>query len=138
MNNKIIEIAKTYIGTPWMHQGRMKKIGVDCAGLVVCVLKEFGYNVNFDVKGYNRIPEGVNLKNIAREFFDEVKFDEIKDGDILLFNILGNPQHIAFYLKENDIDYIIHSYGDPSINKVVQSRLDSKWRERICGIFRIK
>ena len=37
----IIAAARAWLGVPWRHQGRTRQ-GVDCAGLVVLVGREFG------------------------------------------------------------------------------------------------
>ena len=133
----IIVIAKTYLGTPWKHQGRLKHKGIDCAGYIVKVMEELGLDISFDLQGYERIPDGQKLAQIAHDNGKEVLLKDIKDGDVILFNILGNPQHLAFYYQENGINYILHAYGDKSVNKVVAMRLDSKWKNRICGVYRI-
>lgn len=44
----IIVIAKTYLGTPWKHQGgRLKHKGIDCAGYIVKVMEELGLDISF-------------------------------------------------------------------------------------------
>lgn len=133
----IIKIAKTYLGTPWKHQGRVKGRGIDCAGYIVEVMKELCLDTSFDLEGYERIPDGQKLAEIANNNGKSVLLKDIKDGDVILFNVLGNPQHLAFYYSENGIDYMLHAYGDKSVNKVVAMRLDTKWKNRICGVYRI-
>ena len=133
----IIKIAKTYLGTPWKHQGRVKGRGIDCAGYIVEVMKELGLDTSFDLEGYERIPDGQKLAEIANNNGKNILLKDIQDGDVILFNVLGNPQHLAFYYKENDIDYMLHAYGDKSVNKVVAMRLDTKWKNRICGVYRL-
>lgn len=134
----IIKIAKTYLDTPWKHQGRVKKVGIDCAGLIVKVMEELGLDISFDLIAYERIPDGLKLAQLCNENGKQKTFNEVEDGDVLLFNVLGNPQHLGFYVKENGIDYFIHAYGDKSVNKVCIMRLDSKWKNRLCGIYKIK
>ncbi len=36
----IVDVAKTYIGTPFHHLGRIKDVGIDCVGIIICVAKE--------------------------------------------------------------------------------------------------
>lgn len=38
---QIVEEARSYLGTKWLHQGRTRD-GVDCAGLVACVGNALG------------------------------------------------------------------------------------------------
>ncbi len=38
-----VRVARSYIGTPFHHQGRLPGVGLDCAGVIVCALAECGY-----------------------------------------------------------------------------------------------
>ncbi len=40
MQNELIATARSYIGTRFHHQGRLKGKGIDCLGLLVCVAQE--------------------------------------------------------------------------------------------------
>ena len=33
----VVAEARRWLGTPWRHQARLRGVGVDCGGLVVCV-----------------------------------------------------------------------------------------------------
>ncbi len=33
----VVRTARTWLGTPYHHQGRLKGVGVDCAGLLIGV-----------------------------------------------------------------------------------------------------
>jgi cell wall-associated NlpC family hydrolase len=39
---EIIAEARTWLKTPWRHQGRLKGIGCDCVGHIVCVPRALG------------------------------------------------------------------------------------------------
>ncbi|MBL0320066.1 MAG: hypothetical protein IPP74_12385 [Alphaproteobacteria bacterium] len=41
-NQKIISQARTWLGTPFHHQARLKGKGCDCLGLIVGVADELG------------------------------------------------------------------------------------------------
>ncbi len=43
-DSDIIRTARSYIGTPFHHHGRLKNIGVDCLGLLIGVAKELNLN----------------------------------------------------------------------------------------------
>lgn len=135
--HEVIKIAKTYLGTPWKHQGRLKKYGIDCAGYIIEVMRELGLDVSFDIAGYERVPDGQKLAEVAHKNTKAILLKDVQDGDVLLFSVLGNPQHLAFYYQENGVDYMLHAYGDKSVNKVVAMRLDTKWKNRIVGVYRL-
>ena len=35
-----VRVARTYIDTPFQHMGRLPGVGLDCAGVLVCVARE--------------------------------------------------------------------------------------------------
>lgn len=50
---ELIKSLLTFIDTlTHKHQGRLKGIGIDCAGLIVEVIKEVGLDASFDLKGW--------------------------------------------------------------------------------------
>lgn len=55
-------------------------------------------------------------------------------GDLALFAIEGNPQHVGLLTDYEGGLGVIHSYA-PS-RKVVEHRLDKKWQQRIVKVFR--
>jgi hypothetical protein len=141
---EIIVQARTWLGTPFHHQGRVKHVGVDCIGLIVCVIDELGLSdkngqclSNYDATGYSRTPDGFTLKNKLDTHLQPVPIEEIAPGDILLFRFHKNPQHVAFVTDRNDGDFsILHCYS--TSNYVVEHRLDDKWKKLIVAAYRIK
>lgn len=45
MRNDIVQIARTWLGTPFRFAARVKGVGVDCGGLIVCVMAEVGIQI---------------------------------------------------------------------------------------------
>lgn len=135
---EIVKIFREYEGTPYINQGRLKNHGVDCLGLIMNVSKECGFEIGEDRKDYNSTPDGIEMSAELNKRFDQISFDEIQDGDIILFRFLKNPQHLAFYFNHEGIDYMTHSYGETNTMKVVSHRLDSVWKKRISAVFRFK
>jgi len=133
IRNDIINEAKKYLNTPFLHQGRNKN-GLDCLGLILIVLK----NLNLydkEHKDYSFDVDGNSFYSKLKSNLREIPYNELKNGDIILFNIAGNPQHVGFYYKENNREMIIHSYN--SIGKVVTHELSFKWKRRIYSCFTI-
>lgn len=138
----VIKVALTYVNTPYHHLGRLKGVGIDCAGVIVETMKELGLDTSFDMKAYQRVADGLKLAQLCHNYaimkpIKDGHYD-FEDGDIILFNFVGNPQHLGFYYNNNGMDYFIHAYNDPLVNKVIKQRLDSKWKKRISGVFKIK
>jgi hypothetical protein len=60
-SEQILAAARSWLGTPWRHQGRLKGVAVDCGGLIIGVGKELGL-LDFDIRAYGRIPDGQQLR----------------------------------------------------------------------------
>lgn len=130
----IVEEAKTWLGTPFHHQGRVKGAGCDCAGLVVGVAKNLKYQVN-DVTNYAHSPDSFVFQQTVETHLDKIDFKEVKKGDLLIFSFLTEPQHIAIITDIEPI-YIIHSYS--KARKVVEHILDDSWKEKCRGAYRFR
>ena len=141
---QIIAQARTWLGTPFHHQGRVKHVGVDCIGLIVCVIDELGLSdengqrlASYDSTGYSRTPDGFTLKSKLDSHLQPISIEEIAPGDILLFRFNKNPQHVGFVTDRSDGDLsILHCYS--TSNYVVEHRLDDKWRKLIVAAYRFK
>lgn len=129
-----VEKARTYIGTPFKHQGRLPGIGLDCAGTVVCALRESGVEVT-DVPAYGRIPaNGLFLKMVA-DRCDKVQLENVQVGDFCMFAFSNDPQHIAIVSSLEPL-MLIHAYSE--VGKVVENSMDYAWLKRLRGCYRLK
>ncbi len=164
MSAAIYSQAKTWLGTRFVHQGRLKKGtagqfdkgGVDCLGLLMGVALELGLKsrngnslINYDNLEYSMIPDGLKLKGSLAEHLHQVSFwqdasaiampvnvlEQINCGDILLFKLDGNPQHLAIAGREGESPTIIHAYLEAK--KVVINSLAPPWTERLQGVYRL-
>jgi Cell wall-associated hydrolases (invasion-associated proteins) len=50
---RIVEIARSWLGTPYHHQACLKGVGVDCAQLLVGVYQEFDPTVYANIPAYS-------------------------------------------------------------------------------------
>ncbi|MCY1333619.1 putative phage cell wall peptidase, NlpC/P60 family [compost metagenome] len=129
----IIATARTMLKTPFRHQGRIPGLGLDCAGLLVCVCQALGLTIE-DVQGYGRNPfNGLLEQAIRRQpFLREVPKAELQPGDVLLMRFTQAPQHIALVTDAG----IIHAYEHSGA--VVEHRLAEVWKARITHCFRFE
>ena len=86
---KVAEIAKLWLGTPYHHMGRIKGVGVDCAMLPAEVYSAVGLIPRFEV-GYYPM-DWAQHRNEER-FMGQVleyahKVEEPLHGDLVLFRI---------------------------------------------------
>jgi len=127
----ILTVARSMLGTPFMHQGRLPGVALDCAGLVIAVARQLGID-HTDVAGYGRRPH----LGLLDETLDNqsclavVAPAEALPGDILLMRFAKEPQHLAIYAGQT----IIHSWEAPG--KVVEHGLDAIWSNRIVRVYR--
>ncbi len=126
----IVEKAREYVNTKFRHQGRIKGVGIDCAGLIVCVGKELGIT-EYDNREYGRLPNANRMENILKENLIEIQIHEALPGDVLFFAFDAEPQHVGI-LSENN--YVIHSYA--AVKKCVEHRIDDVWKDRIRAAYR--
>jgi len=130
IQEKIISKAREYIGTPFHHQARVKGVGIDCAGLLICVARELGLQ-HYDVQGYSKVPSGSAFERHLAANLDEIS--AIEPGCILLMAFDSDPQHVAICTSETSI---VHAYFE--VRKCVEHDLDAAWRSRIRRIYRYR
>ena len=138
----IVSAARDLIGTPFVHQGRIPHVALDCAGLVVAVAQAVGAEY-IDQTGYSRSPSGGLLEaalddqpGIAR-----VTLADRQPGDILLMRFAGDPQHLAILVDDAPKEAplggtIIHAYEAPGI--VCEHDLTDLWQRRIVRVYRFR
>ena len=121
----VVAEARSWLECPFHHQGRLKTIGVDCVGLVLCVAKQLKLiEADFDVQGYSRIPDGVNLLHIADSKLIRITKEEMQPGDILVVSFDKEPQHLGILgnYRHGGLS-IIHAAGGGGNDKVIETRL---------------
>lgn len=100
-NNPITERARTWLGTPFLHQGRLKKVGVDCLGLMLGVGLEEGLITSLEASTpmfncYSTNPTKKELMDCCNYYLRPISLDQAQDGDIALIAwIPGKPSHLA-------------------------------------------
>ena len=136
-NNTITAAARTWIGTSFKHQGRLKKTehhsgGVDCIGLIVGVSRELGICDAqgvplhlYDRVNYGRRPIYQRLEFRLGEYLQPIEAPEY--GAIALFNLRHHGRHVGL-LAHHDTkgDTLIHAHTQAG--KVEETRLDPFWR----------
>ncbi|RLC34904.1 hypothetical protein DRH14_02010 [Candidatus Shapirobacteria bacterium] len=135
--DNIIEEARKYLGTPFLHQGRSAS-GLDCVGLIMVVaekLEVVDITENSANSIYNREPNPIILRNIFREYGERVDYEHMQSGDVMLLRNPMYPCHVAFYIKPNRM---IHCISTPGLNKVVEHNIHDIWRRRVIECYSFK
>lgn len=124
----ILAEARSWLGTPFHHQGRLKGVGADCIGLVVGVARGLGLAA-VDRPGYARTPDGVSLAAALDAQMRRVAAADA--GDVLLLRIRRQPQHVGFL---GEAGTLIHAYS--GADKVVETPMTDWWWQRVVAAYR--
>jgi len=142
MNNiidKLISESRTYLGVPWIHQGRSRK-GVDCVGFILLSFAKLNIPI-VEIKGYSRHPDGTKLKEVMdnqKSTRPLLPNEEIKPGDVVLFKIRKEPQHVALVTDSSTYDLgIIHSYNG-GMKEVIEHDFAEYWKKKIIAVYRVR
>lgn len=142
--------ARTWVGTKFHHQGRLKKThnscgGCDCIGLLIGVIKELSLektigcdNIDcIDKRDYRRIVTTPVLIDTIKQYFREKKSCFLEVGDIALFCFKNStyPHHIGIVNEICGDLTLIHSFVQAGC--VVEHILDEYWLDSVHSIYTI-
>lgn len=119
----IVDTAREWLDTPFHHQARLKGIGVDCVGLVICVSKELGLlPPDFNITAYPRLPDGRSFLFHADAHMSRIPKEDMQPGDAVVVSYSGDPQHIGILgnYRHGGLS-IIHASSEAK--RVIETRL---------------
>lgn len=137
---RVVLLARSWIGTPYAHQASCRGAGSDCLGLLRGLWREmFGvepqrvpaYTPDWDEPGRS---EG--LLAAAGRYLRAVPRHEARSGDVavLRMNDGGVAKHVGILVGREGVgETLIHAYSG---HGVVESPLTPAWSRRIVGTFR--
>lgn len=140
-SNKIIRIAKSWLGTKFHYYGRVKKNqynngGIDCIGFILKVGEEVDstYNgkniIEYDYNYYSKYPNNGEMKKFLDKYFEKIDEKNKKNGDLVYLNFQNNLEHIAVINEEN----LIHCYIE--VGKIVEHFNNDYWKTKIVAFYR--
>ena len=134
---EVVLQARTYVGSRFAHQGRMRGKAIDCVGLLLCVFEDLHCVdkhgvplLKTDYMNYGPTPNGRFVFEFCMERLN-VKSTEPLPGDIISLRTPIDPVHLAFMTPIG----MLHSYT--GIGRVAEHLMDAKWKRRIEGVFGI-
>lgn len=134
----IVSAARSMIGTPYGHQGRVPGRRLDCVGLLICVANQVGLEDNFSFNNYARFALNDECRRWLASKTNLVPggLQDARAGDIALFRDQKWATHTAWLAAHRIERYrtMIHAFA--SARCVVEHRLDSYWLERLVGVYR--
>lgn len=122
--------ARTWIGTPYQHQGRLKGIACDCIGLVIGTAQALGLT-DYEITDYGRRPDG-RLRPVMETQLEMIPLIEAQAADVVLFAWASHPLHVGIL---SDPTHVIHAYL-PN-RRVVENIMDARWRSQIVAAYHV-
>jgi cell wall-associated NlpC family hydrolase len=127
----IVRIARSWIGTPFRHQGRTR-FGIDCVGLLVAVADELGIAA-VDVPGYNRRSHGKDFMRPFEEHCRPRTFGQMAPGDIVIFHDELFPCHTGIYSQLRGVAHVVHAVA--TLRQVFETPYAGEWAARARHVF---
>jgi cell wall-associated NlpC family hydrolase len=98
----LIAEARSWIGTPFHHQGCLKGVGVDCGGLVRGVSVALGLLppdyatlIPRRLHGYGRYPNMDMGRRLCDVYWTPIEREEMQPADVIVIAFDSDPQHTA-------------------------------------------
>lgn len=132
---EIVRVARSYINVPFKHQGRRKDDGVDCVGLLTCVVYDVGLG-NVEITDYKTQPDPIRFHELTKEHLVPVIFKKLLPADVLTFAIKGVEQHFGLLVQIEPTMRFVHSYQ--TVGRCVEQELTAAWRRHVRGCYRLK
>ncbi|MFD1882360.1 peptidase [Paracoccus pacificus] len=138
MSARVVALARSWIGTPYVHQASVRGSGADCLGLIRGIWRElFGdepetpppYTPDWgEISGHELLLAGAlrHLRELPREV-------PMQPGEVLLFRMRSGAiaKHLGIVAVPNAS--FVHAYDR---HGVVESPLSAPWIAGIVGRFR--
>ena len=134
----IAQIARTWIGTPYVHQASAKGAGTDCLGLLRGIWRQvYGaepcaippYSMDWSEAGGRE-----DLLHAAQTWLVQKDLADAASGDVLLFRMRTGAvaKHLGIAGQVGDCPSFIHAYSG---HGVVESPLSEPWARKIAARF---
>lgn len=135
---RIVEAARGWVGTPYVHQCAVRGAGSDCLGLIRGIWREVYGAEPEAVPAYSMDwsePQGEErLWDAAGRHLTPKHPEQAQIGDVLLFRMRqgGVAKHLGILAQMDAPARFIHAY---SRYGVVESPLTAPWRRRVVACF---
>lgn len=142
--------ARSWIGTKYHHQGRLKqtlthKGGCDCLGMIIGILGNLGMQslmrdksgkripfARFDIPNYSMRPNGLFFKAEIEKHLLQISASEMTSGDMGLFKFKENPQHVGI-IAELPGQGLSVIHCNLLAGNVSEHSMDKWWDKLVCG-----
>lgn len=126
--------ARSFIKTPFVHQGRVKGVGVDCVGLLICISRAFGFEYVLP-SDYGTSPNPLQMRTLLDANLLRIPVGEVTLADILWFRISTDPQHLAIVSCVDPFS-MVHALNRRGGGECCEHVVGAVWRRRIQAAYR--
>lgn len=139
MADRVVALAREWIGTPYMHQASVKGVACDCLGLIRGLWRELydaepecapAYTPDWGEIG----PAEPLFEAASRHLLPAAPNEPLAPGQIILFRMRAGAvaKHLAVLSQAGDAPRFIHAYTG---HGVIDSPLSTPWHNRITARF---
>lgn len=128
---RIVEVARSWLGVPFLHQGRSRR-GVDCAGLVIVVGRAVGgFPPDWDFRNYQRQEHPRQMIRLMDEQLRRrIDGEPERVGDIVVMHPKGSTSwHMGIVAGRT----VVHAWSQ--VGKVIESPLTHEWVYRRRAVY---
>lgn len=130
---EIADKAKTYVGTPFHHLGRVKRTGIDCIGIILGVAEELNIPlvIHPEFKRYGRRSRQRPLLNYMDEQFIRTENRDIGSIAVSWYDrVTKEPSHLGIVTGIG----MVHTNGHLKI--AIEEHWSPKWAMKIVGFYK--
>ena len=137
MSDALVLAARSWIGTPYLHQAATKGVGCDCLGLIRGIWRDVFGEEPEPVPAYTADwsePQGDERLYAAACRHMRPATGDLAPGQVLLFRMRDGSvaKHLGLVSQLRPHVCFIHAYTG---HGVVESPLSDPWRRRIAARF---
>lgn len=136
---RICAEADSWIGTRFLHQGKIKGLGVDCAQFIAALVR-VGVGIEVDLQdNYRRHEDGLVMVEKLSRYGVYVPTNQVQPADMMALcdeaqKQKDKPRHLVLVREITHTTFIIHA----SEHGVRRHRINQWWRGRIHSCWRPK
>lgn len=135
--DEVVSEARSWLRTPYRHQGRLKGTAVDCVGVIIETGLATGAlgvsRETFDqafrrFRAYGRLPNPTRVREALATFLKPIEHPAFGDVAFLRWD-RGPPMHLAILAEHERRPTIIHAHG--WVGHCVEHGFEAEWPGRV-------
>lgn len=138
--DKVVDVARSMIGTPFHAGGRLPHVGLDCSGLIVCVARQCGLVESaFDTPVHSAFTALSALVETMPRVSDKITDGNFELGDIIVTTSKRCSCHMYIVTKiDGEIIYGVHATDQVNPPRVLEQRIVLNNQTSVFGVYRLK